>query len=108
VVNRVYVHYRDSGDVAVVRSIVESLRAVGWRVIGTEHRTESTRGDVRFFHREDQRRAGRLLSDVELAAAKQGIQIDLTPTLLPKPSVMRGQLEVWLPSLMSMRKQAGY
>jgi hypothetical protein len=107
VVNRVYVQYMDTTDLAVVRRIVESLKAVGWRVMGPERRSEPTRGDVRFFYREDQRRASQLLSDAELAAAKQGIQINLTRIYLAKRNAPHGQLEVWLPPL-TTGQQAGY
>jgi hypothetical protein len=96
---RVFLHYQDSGDVALLDSLMSELRAKGYRVPGRQLVTQTTQGDIRFYHAEDQPTVDQVAALVEQFLTTNGRPLSLKHYDLSKqyPNVPKGVIEVWLP-----------
>jgi hypothetical protein len=66
----------------------------------SERPSQSSRGDVRFYFREDERAAEQVRQAVESVIAERGYNVRLELRFLStKDPVARGTIEVWLPPL---------
>jgi tetratricopeptide (TPR) repeat protein len=101
----IYLHYRDQNDVATLKKIAAAVRKQTNYIVpgGFQLVTQATRGDVRYFHEEDEAKAAKVKEIVENTLRAGGIEktLELKSVLRLGASkgVPRGWIEVWLPSL---------
>ncbi|MGH9753187.1 MAG: tetratricopeptide repeat protein, partial [Blastocatellia bacterium] len=104
----IYLHYRDINDLPMLDKIAAALtnykrpNEPNYKVARKyELVTQSTTGDVRYFHQEDETDAARIKQIVErtLKAKEIPKTLDLKPLPRLGDRVPQGWIEVWLPSL---------
>ena len=109
---RIYPHFRDARDKEPVGALAFSLRALGLQVEAAEWVKDSpTCGDVRYFNSADGPRA-QLLADATEKLMK-ALGYDFAPDIFDGTANSRlakeqpGTLEIWLPPLRSLSRDAG-
>lgn len=98
----IYLHYQDRKDLPMLNRIAAELKQSKYTVAkGFQLVTQPTRGDVRYFHGDDESNAGTVKQIVESTLKKNRIEQRIG-LLAPKnlsSNPPQGWIEVWLPSL---------
>lgn len=97
-----FVHFADPGDAAVMDEIATVLRKEGYSVPKPQQLEVRSRGDVRYFFREDEKTAIQLQQAIEAALARQGYNLRLEVRYVNAKGLegaRQNRLEAWLPSL---------
>jgi Flp pilus assembly protein TadD len=100
-VTRVYLHYNDLDDRAVVQRLAVGLRVLGYNVPREQLRPERTSGEVRYFNEGDAALANEVSAVVRKSLAAEGAPLNVKTLSVssPKYTAPAGTIEVWLPSL---------
>jgi hypothetical protein len=96
---RIFLHYQDPADAALMDSLMSRLRAAGYRVPGRQLVTQSTQGDIRYYHDDDAPAVDLVKPFVEQFLAESGRPLTLKRIGLGKqyPNIPKGVIEVWIP-----------
>jgi tetratricopeptide (TPR) repeat protein/MinD-like ATPase involved in chromosome partitioning or flagellar assembly len=94
---RIILCYDDPDDQSRVSRMAQDLKDLGFGV-EVKQRHSNVDGSVRYFFEEDRSKAERIERAVEKLLADTSITLHLQ-NLVGRPSVPRGTIEVWLPSL---------
>jgi tetratricopeptide (TPR) repeat protein/cellulose biosynthesis protein BcsQ len=102
----IYLQYRDTRDLPTLNRIAAALKRQSKELKYTvvdrfELVTQTTTGDVRYFHKEDEEIATKIKQIVEdtLKVSRIEKTLELKPFLKLGNRVPQGWIEVWLPSL---------
>ena len=82
--------------------VAEAVRRAGYVAPAPETREVRSRGDVRYFFREDEKTAIALQQVVESALASEGFNMRLEVRYVDAktlPNARQNRLEAWIPSL---------
>ncbi len=100
---RVFVQYRDSGDIERVNELRRALAAdLRPATIAAPEQVASSAGDVRYFFPGDEAFARKAMAETELLLAKRGVRVELNLLRRDAKDFARarpGTIEIWLPSL---------
>ena len=96
---RIFLHYQDPSDTKLLNSLMNDLRAKGYRVPGRQLVTQPTQGDIRYYHDEDLPAVQQVAKLVEQFLSENDRHLALKRLDLTKqyPSIPKGVIEVWLP-----------
>jgi tetratricopeptide (TPR) repeat protein len=98
--SRVYLHISSDSDRAVAETVAKTLGTNAFDVQGIELTPQSSRGDVRYYFKEDERGAEQVRRSAESVIAERGYNVQLELRFLAtKETVKAGTIEVWLPPL---------
>ena len=107
----VYVHYKDSADLAAVDAVIGALTKAGYYVPGKQKVVQKTDGDVRYFAgaqdaaTESTARSIAVIVQDALASAGAAHIITTKNLHATFPGVARTTFEVWLPPLSNAAPQ---
>src|ERR1700682_6113112 len=74
---RIFLHYQDRADGELLESLMNDLRAKGYRVPGRQFVTQATQGDIRYYHDQDLPTVEQVTNAVEQFLSENGRPLKL-------------------------------